>query len=233
MSRSEGFEELYRESAEPYGYSHRAIEVLRHRFVVDKVRHLAPRPVQILDVGCSLGQLTCQLGPISETTVAMDVSPTAVRKARGRCESSGGRYRYAVGSAVALPFDDQLFDLVVLCDGLVGWNLSPQQRAAALGEAHRVVRPGGYVLLTEFLRPRRFAGFIGEVEEGPLEIVAIEYLYDRFWYQLETWLRRFRRWRWVQLLFQSLPFARALQSGARLVGVHGAKHICVVTRRGS
>jgi ubiquinone/menaquinone biosynthesis C-methylase UbiE len=231
MNDPRAFEALYRGSAEPYDYSWRAAERLRHQLIAETIEGLEPRPVRVLDVGCSQGQLTFRIGRLSSMTFAMDVSPTAVAKARERCDGAAGRFAFAVGSATALPFDSGAFDLVVLCDGLRGWGLSAPDREAALAEAHRLARAGGHVLLTEYLRPKAFAGFVREVEQGPLRILSVRYLYDRLWYQVETWFRRARHLRAVRAVFSSLGFARFMGGVGRLFGQRGARHICILTRK--
>ena len=52
------FDGLYQGQAEPWTYSVRAAEVLRHETLERAVRSLRPRFERVLDVGCSLGQLT-------------------------------------------------------------------------------------------------------------------------------------------------------------------------------
>lgn len=231
MNDPRSFEALYRGAAEPYDYSWRAAERLRHQLIVGVVESLEPRPTRVLDVGCSQGQLTFHLGALSGVTLAMDVSATAVAKARRRCAGAPGRFAFAVGSATALPFASSAFDLVILCDGLRGWGLSAPDREAALSEAHRLTRAGGHVLLTEYLRPKSFAGFVREVELGPLRILWIRHLYDRLWYQVETWFRRARHLRAVRAVFSSLGFARFMSGVGRLFGERGARHICILTRK--
>ena len=66
----------------------------------------------------------------------LDVAPTLVDAAR----SADLRGTYVVGAAAALPFDDGLFDLVVSYTSLIDVEDMP----AAVAEAGRVLRPGGY-----------------------------------------------------------------------------------------
>src|SRR2546425_9009530 len=89
---------------EPFDYSRRAAEVLRHRFISDLVRALAPRPARLLDVGCSKGQLTLHLAAVPEFVVAVDLSRAAIRAARERLQSGGAGVHFVVADATALPF---------------------------------------------------------------------------------------------------------------------------------
>jgi len=140
---------------EPFDYSRRAAEILRHRFVCLAVRRLDPNPARLLDIGCSMGQLTAQLARLPQALFAVDLSPTAIRGARQRLRALGRPAHCVVASATALPFRAGTFDVVVLSDGLHSWQLPAEERRLALDQAHRVVRPGGHALLTEYLQPSR------------------------------------------------------------------------------
>ena len=224
------FEEMHRRG-EPFDYSRRAAEILRHRFVCLAVRRLDPNPARLLDIGCSMGQLTAQLARLPQALFAVDLSPTAIRGARQRLRALGRPAHCVVASATALPFREGTFDVVVLSDGLHSWQLPAEERRLALDQAHRVVRPGGHALLTEYLQPRAFPEFVGQVRASPFELVSIDYLYDRLWYQFESWFKAVRDWGWVRRLFGSMALAVLLCALARPLGPRGSRHICVVARR--
>src|SRR5262249_5243610 len=128
-------------------------------------------------------------------------------------------------SAVTLPFKPGTFDVVVASDGLVSWDFSISQRAASLCEFQAVLRAGGHLLLTEYLRPQRFAGFVDEIAASSFEIAAVGYLYDRPWYKLEPWLKRSR------LMRRSLLVAQALRAAGRVFGPSGSRHVVVLARK--
>jgi len=229
-ARAALFEEMHRRG-EPFDYSRRAAEILRHRYVCEAVRRLDPHPRKLLDVGCSMGQLTAQLAGVAQGVVAVDLSRTAIVKARDRLRGAGARAQFAVASVTALPFHDGSFDMVVLSDGLHSWQLPREERRLALAEAHQVLERGGHALLTEYLQPRVFPEFVAQVRASPLEVVWIEYLYDRVWYQLESWFKAVRRWGSVQRVFASVPFARFLCAVGRVFGRRGSRHIAVAVRK--
>ncbi len=224
------FEEMHRRLGEPFDYGRRAAEILRHRFVYETARRLTPEPQRTLDVGCSTGRLTAQLVGLPGWLVAVDLSRTAIRKAR-QAAAPGRSVRFVVASATALPFTEGPFDLIVLSDGLHSWKLPFEERQAALAEAYRATHAGGYALLTEYLRPEHFDGFIGQVRASPFQVVSVQYLYDRLWYQIESWFKAVRGRPWVMRLFRSLPFALFLRSVARAFGRAGSRHICVTARK--
>ena len=228
--RARLFEEMHRRG-EPFDYSRRAAEILRHRFVRETVHRVHASPPRLLDVGCSMGQLTAQLAGLPRGLFAVDLSRTAIRVARDRLRDAAAPARFVVASATALPFREESFAVVVLSDGLHSWQLPPEERQVALAQAHRVVERGGYAVLTEYLQPRAFREFVGQVRASPFELVSIAYLYDRLWYQFESWFKAIRGWRWVRRLFGSIPVALTLRAVARLLGPRGSRHICVVARR--
>lgn len=231
--RKQHFEQMHQVRTEPFDYSRSGAEILRHEFVFETARRLVPRPARLLDVGCSLGQLTVRLSALPEVLVAMDLSRAAIARARvALARTDGARLRFVVGSGTAMPFRAGRFDLVNICDGLHSWNLGPEERAAALAESCRVARPGGgYVLLTEYLRPERFAGFEREVRASPLEVAEVAYLYNRPWYQFRTWFKAVRHRAWVRSVLGSVTLARLLRALARPFGPRASRHICIVARR--
>src|SRR5439155_9846334 len=106
----------------------------------------APRPGEkILEIGCGAGSLVRllarRLGNANPITAA-DVNPFLLQEAAqlAEAEELAGVIQFTQGNAETLPFDDEVFDCAYSvtvfeeCDA-----------ARAIGEAMRVVRPGGRV----------------------------------------------------------------------------------------
>ncbi|GDY14132.1 demethylmenaquinone methyltransferase [Planctomycetota bacterium] len=70
----------------------------------------------------------------------------------GAAKRSGRPITASVGDALHLPFADASFDAALVA---YGWRNFPDPAAAAV-ELHRVVRPGGQVLILEFFKPERW-----------------------------------------------------------------------------
>lgn len=101
-----------------------------------------------LDVACGTGRLSAELrasvGP-SGIVVGLDVSEAMLAVAR----AADASIEWVVGDATALPYGDGRFDAVTIAFGLR--NLADPDRG--LAEMRRVARPGGRLVVLEFLRP--------------------------------------------------------------------------------
>lgn len=112
-------------------------------------RMLGARPGErVLDIGCGPGmfaeELAGDVGP-SGSVVAIDNSPQmlAVARATASANVAGATVEFADGEATNLPADDESFDATVCVQVLEYVKDIP----AALGEMHRVLRPGGRALI--------------------------------------------------------------------------------------
>jgi ubiquinone/menaquinone biosynthesis C-methylase UbiE len=108
----------------------------------------------LLDVGCGTGALLVAAHEIAAPgarLVGLDRSAAMLAAARRRSDRAGAAVELVEGEATRLPFPDACFDVVFL--SLVMHYLSLDQKLSAAGEARRVVRPGGTVVVVDFGRP--------------------------------------------------------------------------------
>jgi len=83
-SSEEFFESLYRADPDPWNFAGDPYE--RERFAAT-LEAVGPGPFRrVLEPGCSTGEITCLLAGRSEAVVAMDIAPSAVARARTRCQ---------------------------------------------------------------------------------------------------------------------------------------------------
>lgn len=95
----------------------------------------------VLDVGCGTGEITARLAkkfPLA-SFLGVDLDEQHLERARARCAEHGSRVRFQYGDALALPFPDEQFDLVV-CRHLLQ---AVPNALKVLTEIRRVLRPGG------------------------------------------------------------------------------------------
>jgi ubiquinone/menaquinone biosynthesis C-methylase UbiE len=111
------------------------------RFVTPLVREAAgERPdARILDCGSGTGVNLAWLRAHGRP-VGIDLTWTGLAYARSR-----GERRLAQATATALPFGDATFDLVTSFDVITA--LPDADEAGALSEMHRVLRPGGFIVI--------------------------------------------------------------------------------------
>lgn len=99
------------------------------------------------DLGCGTGALSAALAPHVHHVHAVDASPAMLASARTRL-AAFPNVQVDDGALEALPLDDGVLDVAVLM--LVLHHVSDPVRA--LREVHRVLRPGGRVLIGD-MRP--------------------------------------------------------------------------------
>jgi ubiquinone/menaquinone biosynthesis C-methylase UbiE len=99
----------------------------------------------ILDVGSGTGIVARRLArrPGGGRVVGLDASPDMLAVARAAAARERLAVEWREGAAERLPFADASFDLVTCQFALMFFA----DRAAALGETHRVLRPGGRLCL--------------------------------------------------------------------------------------
>ena len=114
-----------------------------HRAVVRAIQRLPGPPARVLDLGCGTAQLTEELrrGIPSATVAGLDVSAGMLAAARARFGATGPAL--VRGDAYALPFATGSLDLVT---STIAYHWLIDARAA-LAEMHRVLGPGGHLVL--------------------------------------------------------------------------------------
>jgi len=131
-------------------------------------RYLPPPPAVILDVGGAEGAYALPLARAGYTVHLLDPMDSHVETARSASAAHAGAplASAAVGDARAVPYDDAIADAVLLL-GPLYHLIAAGDRALALREAHRALRPGGVLLAAAI---SRFA--------STLDGIRHRYIYD-------------------------------------------------------
>ena len=94
-----------------------------------------------LDIGCGEGHNTRLVAGRGARMTAVDIAPRFIRHAQEKESDEPLGIAYLAASGGALPFADESFDFAVAFMSLM--DMAAQD--AAVGEAHRVLRPGGFL----------------------------------------------------------------------------------------
>jgi demethylmenaquinone methyltransferase/2-methoxy-6-polyprenyl-1,4-benzoquinol methylase len=100
---------------------------------------------RVLDIAAGTGTSSVAIAARGAEVVALDFSHGMVEVGRERHPE----IEFVEGDAEQLPFDDATFDAVTISFGLRNVN-RPKQ---ALAEMHRVLKPGGRLVICEFSTP--------------------------------------------------------------------------------
>jgi SAM-dependent methyltransferase len=101
----------------------------------------APGPVPVADVGCGPGHVARYLHGLGRRAVGIDLSPRMIAVARERAPD----VPFQVGSMLALDAADGAWGGIVAFYSIV--HLSADELPRAFSEMHRVLAPGGLLLL--------------------------------------------------------------------------------------
>lgn len=100
----------------------------------------------VADLGCGTGALTSTIVPFVRNVIAVDASPAMLTAARARLDGAAN-VDIRQGELEALPIDGGQVDIAVM--SLVLHYIA--EPAKALGEAARVLKPGGRLLVVDMM----------------------------------------------------------------------------------
>jgi len=121
-----------------------------HRTMLSALR-LVPGE-RFLEVGSGTGTLTLAVAATTGSAVGVDPAPRMVEEARRKPVPPGATVAWVVAAAEELPLPDESFDVAASSISMHHWV----DLAAGLRELHRVLRPGGRIVLAD-VAPRGIA----------------------------------------------------------------------------
>lgn len=141
---------------------------------------------QVLDIGCGRGLLLLGAAKRLETGKAhgLDIwqkegnsrNDAALTLANAQAEGVAGKIELHTADARQLPFPDAAFD-VVLSSWVLHRMSDSDDRARAVREAARVLKPGGRILLTDARYAEEYAATLAECECDDIKIFAPHHMF--------------------------------------------------------
>ena len=144
--------DLFSDVANKYDIMNDVMSVGIHRVWKEAMMDwLAPRPGQkLLDVAGGTGDVSLKFlkraGQAHATVCDLTEGMLVEGRKRAEAEALADSLDWVVGDAMALPFEDNTFDVYTISFGIR--NVTRPQDA--LNEAYRVLKPGGRLMVLEF-----------------------------------------------------------------------------------
>ena len=123
-----------------------------HKFMMKKAGNISGK--KCLDVGAGTGEITYHVARTAgagSTVIGLDLTPAMLRLAEKKEKDMDlpVKIEWVEGDALNLPYEDNSFDLVT--SGYMLRNVT--NILGAVTEMHRVLAPGGKVIVAELARP--------------------------------------------------------------------------------
>jgi ubiquinone/menaquinone biosynthesis C-methylase UbiE len=110
---------------------------------IRRIRALISQDQRVLEIGCGTGIVTLAVAPHVEEIVGVDISPKMMEIAQAKAQRmSIENARFTVCDGYTLPYEDEYFDRVLLCNILHVVS----EPSTLLKEACRLCKSDGYVI---------------------------------------------------------------------------------------
>lgn len=141
----EAFESKYRRTSDPWNFRHSPYEQDRYRKILASLSR--PRYLHAFEPGCSVGEFTRLLAGRCQRVSAMDVSITALARAKERCRDHLNVRYFHDALGCKLPAEG--FDLIVLSE--VAYYFSRTRLAEIARGLDQALAPAGELLAAHWL----------------------------------------------------------------------------------
>ena len=143
---------------------------LERAYLLEVIPSLFPvtRP-RYLDFACGTGRITEAVAPLCAEAVGVDVSPSMLAEARGKCPS----VKFVESDLTKSQLDLGSFDLVTSFRFF--GNAQQDLRVAVLRALHRLLRPNGYLIINSHRNPQSVAALLHAVTGGGNQGMDLNY----------------------------------------------------------
>jgi len=163
-----------------------------------RVAALVASSADVLEVAPGPGYFAVELAKLGDYRITgLDISKSFVKIARDNAARAGVRVRFEVGSASAMPFEDDSFDFL-FCRAAFK-NFSEPVRA--LREMYRVLRPGGRVWIVDLRRDASLSDISKAV--GEMGLGAVNVWFTRMAFRFSLIKRAWTKAEFEQFLAQT------------------------------
>ncbi len=155
MPEPEEIKTLFQRIAWRYDRANTVLSLGLHRYWRWRTARVvkALKPKVVLDMATGTGDLAFALErQLGKTTSIMGMDFCEPMLALARKKQGNSPIPFTLGDCLNIPLDDGSIDVVTMAFGL---RNIPQRNKAFL-EIHRVLRPGGFLVLLEFSQPSRW-----------------------------------------------------------------------------
>jgi SAM-dependent methyltransferase len=180
------FESMYRGAYDPWHFASSDYERGRYHAVMTMLQRSRYRSA--FEPGCSIGELTALLAPRCDELLAIDLAPTAIKRARNRCRE----YPHVQFEVADLEqFEpEREFDLIVLSE--IGYYFDRAHLEVILRRLARWLSDDGELLSCHWMgHSADHAQHAEEVHEACLAVLPLAHNRSSLQsqYRIDTWLR--------------------------------------------
>lgn len=155
--KKEQVQEMFDDISGRYDFLNRflsvGIDTIWRKKAINELKPIAPK--QILDIATGTGDLAIEalrLNPDKVTGIDISEGMLEVGRVKIKNKKLEDKIVLQSGDSENIDFEDNTFDAITVAFGVRNFETLTK----GIGEMHRVMRPGGKVVVLEFSKPKKF-----------------------------------------------------------------------------